>query len=115
MAGPTREEFDRLYTTIDEGFRGTHERLDVLNGRIGKGEVAFAVSDARLASVEQEVFTHPQRRKIDVEEPPRVSRKRDHALVALGVATIVAAVKFLLLTGETTVALLKLLVLKGGH
>jgi hypothetical protein len=43
MADISREEIDRLYTTMDQGFRGVHTRLDLSNGRLGKAETDIAV------------------------------------------------------------------------
>ena len=41
-----RSELDRLYTTLDEGFRGTHARLDLLNDRTRAAEHKIAVLEA---------------------------------------------------------------------
>ena len=43
MSEISREEFQRLYDTIDDGFRGVHVRLDRMNGRIGTAETDIAV------------------------------------------------------------------------
>lgn len=39
----SRPELERLYQTIDDGFRGVHSRLDRMNGRVGTTEQAIAV------------------------------------------------------------------------
>lgn len=47
MADISREELDRLYHTLDLGFQGVHSRLDTLNSRTGKAELAIAVLQDR--------------------------------------------------------------------
>ena len=42
MADISRDEFDRLYTTIDDGFRGVHARLDRMNGDVTDAKVQIA-------------------------------------------------------------------------
>lgn len=103
--GPSREEFkafcERVYEQMDDGFSGTHGRLDTLNGRTAKGEVADAELRARVTSIEKEVFRGPRRRVNDPPVvPPPFFTKREGALVALGVAVISAVVKLMLLSGE---------------
>jgi hypothetical protein len=44
---------DTLSEQMQLGFAGITARLDVLNGRVGKGEVADAVTDQRLGHVDQ--------------------------------------------------------------
>ncbi len=44
---------DVLSEQMQLGFTGISTRLDVLNGRVGKGEVADAVTDQRLGHVDQ--------------------------------------------------------------
>ena len=43
MAEISRDEIDRLYKTLDDGFSGVHSRLDRLNGAIGEHTAELAV------------------------------------------------------------------------
>ena len=43
MADISRQELDRLYQTLDDGFRGVHSRLDLQNGRIRTAEIKIAL------------------------------------------------------------------------
>jgi hypothetical protein len=108
--GPSRAEFtafcDRLYEQMDAGFNGVHERLDTLNGRTGKGEVADAELRARITSVEKEVFNEPRRRSGDTPAPPLFT-KREGALVALGIGVVGALLKVLLLSGQFALEFVK--------
>lgn len=112
--GPSREEFKafvaRVYEQIDDGFSGVHSRLDVLNGRTGRGEVADAELRQRITSVENELFNAPRRRATDpavtVVTPPLFT-KREGALVALGVTVVGALLKLMLVSGEFTLELVK--------
>jgi len=110
----TREEFrgtmDRLYETTDQGFRTLTERLDTLNGRTLKGEIADAELRTRVVSLEKEVFSVPRRRREGAGEDPAAPTsvtKREAALIALGVAVISALVKATLIVGEFAVAAIK--------
>lgn len=47
MSDISRDEFERLYQTIDAGFKGVHERLDTQNGRVGRVEQKVAVLEDR--------------------------------------------------------------------
>lgn len=110
--GPSRAEFkaftERVYEQMDDGFSGVHSRLDVLNGRTGKGEVADAELRQRITSVEKEVFDEPRRRATDVPAPaPPFFTKREGALVALGVAVVGALLKLMLLSGEFALEFVK--------
>lgn len=110
--GPSRAEFkaftDRIYQQMDDGFTGVHDRLDVLNGRTGKGEVADAELRQRITGVEKEVFNEPRRRATDPPTPaPPFFTKREGALVALGVAVIGALLKLMLVSGEFALELAK--------
>lgn len=109
MTHLTRDEFkgftERLYQTTDDGFRGVHDRLDTLNGRTLKGEIAHAELKARLISVEKEVF---RRRADDHAVPiatPSYFTKREKALVGLGILFVTALVKVLLMAGQFVVEL----------
>lgn len=64
-----RDEFTatmgRLYQTTDDGFKGVHARLDVLNGRVGTGERERSDLMSRMNTVEKEVFPGYRRRRDD--------------------------------------------------
>ena len=45
---------DTLSQQIQQGFNGMNARLDVLNGRVGKGEVSDAEHRIRLDNLERE-------------------------------------------------------------
>lgn len=47
MADISREELDRLYKTLDDGFKGVHSRLDRVNGTVGEHTVKIAVLEER--------------------------------------------------------------------
>ena len=98
--GPSREEFERLYTSMDAGFKGIHDRLDTLNGRTGKGEVSDAEIRQRVTSLEKEVFTMPRRRASDSDG--RIS-KREGALLGLGLGILALILKLCLLLGDVAV------------
>lgn len=102
----------RLYETIDDGFRGVHSRLDVLNGRTVKGEISDAeirtgavLFDRRLTNVEDEIFAHPQRRVADI--PPESATKRESAIVVLGLAVMTVLVKIAFVLGESAIEAIK--------
>lgn len=96
---------DRLYQTTDDGFRGVHDRLDVLNGRTQKGEVASAELRSRVVSLEKEIFRRRVTDGPDGGPGPAVPffTKREKALVGLGVVVVGALMKFMLLAGEFVV------------
>jgi hypothetical protein len=60
MGDVTRDELrdlrDDIVGRMTDGFSGVHQRLDTLNGRTSKGEVAIAAADVRMANLEREVF-----------------------------------------------------------
>lgn len=101
--GPSRPEYtafvERIYHTMEAGFKQINERLDVLNGRTGKSEISDAEIRARVVSLEKEVFREKRsgadRRHDDreaPEEPERVSR-RDGAIAAASLTALVIALK----------------------
>lgn len=98
----------RLYETMDAGFKGIHDRLDAQNGRVGKGEVADAELRQRMTSLEKEVFSQPRRRFTDVESE-RKSRltKREGTLIALGLGVLATFFKLCLLLGDAAVEAFK--------
>lgn len=65
MADVTRadlkESEDRIIHQMDRGFTGINTRLDELNGRVRKGEVAEAEHLTRIKNIEREVFERPVR------------------------------------------------------
>jgi hypothetical protein len=95
--GPSRAEYtsfvERVYHTMEAGFEQINERLDVLNGRTGKGEIADAEIKARVVSLEKEVFQRPRRRAEDHDEFEQRNSKREAALVAAGLAIIMALIR----------------------
>jgi hypothetical protein len=110
--GPSREEIERLYTTIDDGFRGVHTRLDGMDGRITRNEVVSAEVRTRITSVEKEVFRNPRRRIGELVTPP-VRRswlsvnKRESALLGLGLGILATVMKLCLLLGDVAVEAIK--------
>jgi hypothetical protein len=48
----TREDLKELRADLNHGFSGVHQRLDVLNGRVRKGEISRAEHELRLGSLE---------------------------------------------------------------
>lgn len=101
MDGPSRAEFqafaDRLYEQMDRGFERITTRLDVLNGRVGKGELEGENHRTRLVNLEKEIFRTPKRRHVDhageAEEWAASFSKREYALMSLGFAVIMALLK----------------------
>ena len=49
----TRAEWDRLYHTLEDGFKGVHARLDMLNTRTGATEIELAVLRDRSNRTEE--------------------------------------------------------------
>lgn len=60
MADISRDEIDRLYTTMDQGFRGVHTRLDMSNGRLGKAETEIAVLKDRSEKTSKQATDQAQ-------------------------------------------------------
>ncbi len=118
--GPTREEFARLYQTIDDGFRGVHSRLDVQNGRTGKLEVNHEHHRTRLEDFRARVDAmtvridgldgigddvgHPRRRRGDHagegEEWSSSFSKREYALISVGFVIVTLCLKALEVLGS---------------
>lgn len=97
MDGPTRAEWQRLYQTMDAGFAGVHQRLDVLNGRTAKGEIADAELRSRVTNLEKEVFALPRREDSKASEAGFT--KREAALGAIGVTIVMALIKVVEIMG----------------
>lgn len=110
--GVSRDEFsafcDRLYKTQDAGFKGIHDRLDVLNGRTGKGELERERMRGRIILLEKELSAHPRRRmgEADAKGLPLMT-KRETALVVVGLTVIASSIKLMLVVGEFALAFLK--------
>lgn len=128
--GPTREEFDRAHESLLDqmrvGFTGINTRLDALNGRIGKSEVAQGQADIKLKNLEREVF---HRRSEDAElEPSHVHRReperpitgQDLTFAGIGASLLWVGFRLFVVGGQASVnfvrELLRLLVSsRGGH
>lgn len=107
--GPSRAEYtafvERVYHTIERGFEQINERLDTLNGRTLKGEVADAALTVRIQNLEKEVFrerrTGSDRRGSDGEIAPAPVSRREGAVALAALAACVTALKVLeLLLGK---------------
>ncbi len=83
-----RDMRDTVLETVREGFDRTHQRLDVLNGRVGKNEVDTGRHDIRLTVLERR---HGVRRSADQASITR----RDVTVAVGGGAAIIAALKLL--------------------
>lgn len=96
----TREDLrqlrDDLVTRMVSGFAGTHQRLDLINGRVGRNEVIAAQLDTKVENIEREVFDRS--RHIPVVAPVEDERKgitrRDIVMIGFGGAGVIAAWKF---------------------
>lgn len=100
--GPSWREFSRLEATIKEGFASTHLRLDGINGRVGKTELANENHRARIVSLEKTTF---HRRRADVsgqgeEWAERAVSKREGALIGLGLSILVVVLELLRVIGK---------------
>lgn len=99
----SREEFTafttRLYETIDDGFAGTHRRLDALNGRIGKNEVDIAAHEVRLDTLDE---SHLHRRVTDATPAAggQSFTRREKTLATLGLGLLVGIAKVALMAGQ---------------
>ncbi len=101
-----RDVRDQILDEVRSGNDRTHERLDVLNGRVGRGEVQAGKHDERLKNVEYEVFDRrKQERRGTGESEKQPIRRRDVTLVVAGGAALVAIVKFIAWIGPALQAL----------
>jgi hypothetical protein len=104
----SREEFTafttRLYETIDDGFAGTHRRLDAQNGRIGKTEIELVRQGERLNTLEE---SHVHRRASDPVPAEPSMTPREKTLAIGGLALLTAVVKLGLLVGEFAIQFMK--------
>ncbi len=71
---------DQLLRVIETGFKGTHHRQDLTNGRVGKLEETTGRFDERLEAVERdnEAF-HQHRRASDPVPTPKPAPEPDEA------------------------------------
>lgn len=95
MGGPvTKEDLWDLRDTLSrqnkDGFDGVHERLDVLNGRVGKNEVTGGEHGVRLINLEREVFKR-RRSDTDHDEPKDDAAPLTRRDLAVALATLSAA------------------------
>ncbi len=103
----SREEFYRsisdLKADLKEDLAGIQQRLDQLNMRTGKGEVADATLQARVTSVEKEVFDHPNRRQVDRVGQGEVwasaFTRRERTMIALGLFLVAGVLRAIELLG----------------
>jgi hypothetical protein len=105
MGDVTRDELRDLRNDIvgrmTDGFSGVHTRLDTLNGRTSKGEVAIAAADVRMTNLEREVFRRRRVGSVDADDTgtPRVSAsrafgQREVQIFLAGGGALIAAWKF---------------------
>jgi hypothetical protein len=90
---------DHLSGQQQQGFRGINARLDMLNGRLRKAEVAIARHDQRLQSLEADQQAAPGAPGTE----RRVS-ERDVRMVAIGAGTVAS---FIAIVFKALPALLK--------
>lgn len=100
MSTLTREDLidlrNMLSTRLDTGFSDLNERLDVLNGRVGRGEVDLGKHDIRLTNVEREVFRASTRRPDPPDEDRRAPPEEDRLAITrrdvnVAIATVCGA------------------------
>ena len=91
---------DQLSKQIDAGFNRINMRLDILNGRVGKGEVESAQHGMQLKNIERELFPAGGRRKTDPDERPApvplpsLVSNRDVRMVVAGVTGTIGVLAF---------------------
>jgi len=54
---------DQILRVVDTGFKGTHHRQDITNGRVGTLEATTSRFDERLEAVERDQETYYQHRR----------------------------------------------------
>lgn len=87
-----RDLREEILKQIESGFLRVNTRLDIINGRVGKGEIESATHQAKLANLEREIFPRGGRRKIDPVDRPKGSiSERDVRIVlaTIGIQTSV--------------------------
>src|SRR5687768_8120072 len=73
----TKEDLTELKRLIENGFKGVHDRQDVTNGRVQKGEIEQARADVRMTNVEREVFRRQRETREDAEIADARQRRDD--------------------------------------
>lgn len=68
---------DQILRVVDNGFKGTHHRQDITNGRVGKLEENHSRIDERLEAVERDQETYYQHRRST--DPIAVAKAAEHA------------------------------------
>lgn len=111
MAGPvTKEDLWDLRDTLSrqnkDGFDGVHERLDVLNGRVGKNEVQGGEHGVRLINLEREVF---KRRRSDTDDEAKDAAPITRRDLTVALATLSAAGAIVTFLWKVLPAMLKAL------
>lgn len=86
-----RDTRDQLSKQIETGFTRIATRLDVLNGRVGKGEVTYGQHDVRLTNLEREIF--PRQKRPD--SKPQAITERDVRIVMATLSVVAAVALFL--------------------
>jgi len=97
--GVTKEDLrdmrDDLKSDIRDGFDAITERLDILNGRVGKGEVTLGEHGVKIGALEREIFQPNGKPKVGDAERRQVIRpdskavtKRDVLIVSGTLTTI---------------------------
>lgn len=102
--GCTKEDLrdlrDQVLDEMRLGFGRTHERLDILNGRIGKNEVETGKHEIRLRNVEKAVFDRRHAEPRHLSDPEQRSvKRRDVTLIIAGGAGLLLTIKFLVWIG----------------
>lgn len=60
VAESIRDLRDTLTEAVEKGFRGVHDRQDITNGRVQKGEIDQARTDEAIKNLGREVFGRRQ-------------------------------------------------------
>lgn len=86
---------DQLGKQIEAGFLRVNTRLDILNGRVGKGEIESAIHQAKLENLEREIFPRGGRRKVDpIARPKGNISERDVRVVLATIGIQTSALLF---------------------
>ena len=101
-------EFEMLQDSIRDGFKGVHDRLDRVNGRLDKHDMSIntltpdvAGHTAQLRNLNREVFDRPRRASSvpDEKDDLRPIAVRDLRTVVIGATTVLAAIAALIKYG----------------
>jgi hypothetical protein len=87
----TREDFRELRHEVRDGFHGTHARLDIMNGRVTKGEIESAAHAIQIKALEEALREIDAQGKTD--EGP--VRRRDVFVFMAGGGALLSALKFM--------------------